>query len=58
LRGREVTGDQVIYVERVGNRLMVPLVYPSVIQLLAYELGVARGVDVDNPHNLSKVVTT
>jgi len=57
-RGREVTGDQVIYVERVGNRLMVPLVYPSVIQLLAYELGVARGVDVDNPHNLSKVVTT
>ncbi|WP_291766913.1 glutamine--fructose-6-phosphate transaminase (isomerizing) [Caldivirga sp. UBA161] len=56
--GREVTGDQVIYLERMGNKLIVPLVYPSVIQLLAYEIGVARGIDVDNPHNLSKVVTT
>ncbi|MGC9136976.1 glutamine--fructose-6-phosphate transaminase (isomerizing) [Caldivirga sp.] len=57
-RNKEVTGDQVIYLERMGNRLIVPLVYPSVIQLLAYEIGVARGIDVDNPHNLSKVVTT
>ncbi|ABW01400.1 glutamine--fructose-6-phosphate transaminase (isomerizing) [Caldivirga maquilingensis] len=56
--GKEVTGDQVIYLERMGNRLIIPLVYPAVIQLLAYEIGVARGIDVDNPHNLSKVVTT
>ena len=57
-KGKEVTGDQIIYLEHISDRLIVPLVYPSVIQLLAYEIGVARGIDVDNPHNLSKVVTT
>lgn len=56
-KGKRVTADHIINVEPV-DRLIIPLVYPSAAQLLAYELGVLRDVDVDNPQNLSKVVTT
>lgn len=36
---------------------LVPIVLAPLVQLLAYHLGVARGVDVDQPRNLAKSVT-
>jgi glucosamine--fructose-6-phosphate aminotransferase (isomerizing) len=36
---------------------LVPIVLAPMVQLLAYHLGVARGVDVDRPRNLAKSVT-
>ena len=36
---------------------LVPIVLAPLAQLLAYHLGVARGVDVDQPRNLAKSVT-
>ncbi|OGC85932.1 hypothetical protein A3D70_00650 [Candidatus Adlerbacteria bacterium RIFCSPHIGHO2_02_FULL_54_18] len=36
---------------------LVPVVLAPAVQLFAYHLGVARGVDVDQPRNLAKAVT-
>ena len=36
---------------------LVPIVLAPLVQLLAYHLGVAREVDVDQPRNLAKSVT-
>ncbi len=55
--GRKVVNDHLITVNRISNSLMLPLMYAPLIQLLAYRLGTARGVDIDNPRNISKVVT-
>jgi glucosamine--fructose-6-phosphate aminotransferase (isomerizing) len=34
-----------------------PFLYTIPLQLLAYEIAVARGCDVDQPRNLAKSVT-
>ena len=36
---------------------LVPIVLAPLVHLFAYHLGVARGVDVDQPRNLAKAVT-
>lgn len=38
------------------HEMIQPLVYVPLVQLLAYELGVARGCDVDKPRHLAKSV--
>ena len=57
-RDFKASGDYVISIEPTSSEYTMPIIYASAIQLLAYEAGVAKGVDVDNPRNLSKVVTT
>ncbi len=52
---REVT-DDVIYVPKV-HPLLQPIVTTIPLQLFAYYIGVARGLDVDQPRNLAKSVT-
>ncbi len=52
---REVT-DDVIYVPKV-HPLLQPIVTIIPLQLFAYYIGVARGLDVDQPRNLAKSVT-
>jgi len=37
--------------------LIAPLVYAVPMQLLAYQVAVAKGTDVDQPRNLAKSVT-
>ncbi len=37
--------------------LLVPLVFAPAVQLLAYHVGVHKGLDVDQPRNLAKSVT-
>ncbi|HWF01993.1 MAG TPA: glutamine--fructose-6-phosphate transaminase (isomerizing) [Caulobacteraceae bacterium] len=37
--------------------LIAPLVFAVPLQLLAYQIGVAKGADVDQPRNLAKSVT-
>ena len=37
--------------------LLAPLVFAPAIQLLAYHVGVHKGLDVDQPRNLAKSVT-
>jgi glucosamine--fructose-6-phosphate aminotransferase (isomerizing) len=37
--------------------LIAPLVFAVPLQLLAYQVGVFRGADVDQPRNLAKSVT-
>jgi glucosamine--fructose-6-phosphate aminotransferase (isomerizing) len=48
--------DDVIYVPDVPEYLQ-PLVVAIPLQLLAYEIAVLRGCDVDKPRNLAKSVT-
>jgi glucosamine--fructose-6-phosphate aminotransferase (isomerizing) len=48
--------DEVIYVPEVPEYLQ-PLVVAVPLQLLAYEIAVLRGCDVDKPRNLAKSVT-
>ncbi|MCW2927500.1 MAG: glucosamine/fructose-6-phosphate aminotransferase, isomerizing [Thermoleophilia bacterium] len=48
--------DHVIYVPRTRNELM-PLVGIVPLQLLAYHIATARGLNVDQPRNLAKTVT-
>lgn len=40
-----------------ASRLLVPLVFAPVLQLLAYHIARLRGTDVDRPRNLAKTVT-
>ena len=48
--------DHVIYVPRV-HPLLQPIVTTVPLQLLAYYVGVAKGLNVDRPRNLAKSVT-
>jgi glutamine---fructose-6-phosphate transaminase (isomerizing) len=48
--------DDVIYLPRV-HTAMNPILYTIPAQLLAYEIAVKRGCDVDQPRNLAKSVT-
>jgi len=48
--------DHVIRVPSVGEHLQ-PIVNVVPLQLLAYQIGVRRGADVDQPRNLAKSVT-
>ena len=48
--------DDVITVPDVAEHLQ-PIVCSIPLQLLAYELAVIRGCDVDKPRNLAKSVT-
>ena len=43
-------GDLLITLNGELNELVMPILYAPVIQLLAYELGVVKGLDVDNCH--------
>jgi glucosamine--fructose-6-phosphate aminotransferase (isomerizing) len=48
--------DQVLRVPAVSEHLQ-PIVTVIPLQLLAYQIGVRRGADVDQPRNLAKSVT-
>jgi glucosamine--fructose-6-phosphate aminotransferase (isomerizing) len=48
--------DDVIYLPKVHSA-MNPILYTIPAQLLAYEIAVKRGCDVDQPRNLAKSVT-
>jgi glucosamine--fructose-6-phosphate aminotransferase (isomerizing) len=48
--------DEVIYIPQV-DYLLSPLLTTIPMQLLAYEVAVRRGADVDQPRNLAKSVT-
>jgi glucosamine--fructose-6-phosphate aminotransferase (isomerizing) len=37
--------------------LIAPLIFAAPLQLLAYQVGVSKGADVDQPRNLAKSVT-
>jgi glucosamine--fructose-6-phosphate aminotransferase (isomerizing) len=37
--------------------LIAPLIFATPLQLLAYQVGVSKGADVDQPRNLAKSVT-
>jgi glucosamine--fructose-6-phosphate aminotransferase (isomerizing) len=39
------------------DRLIAPLIFAVPLQLLAYQVGVSKGADVDQPRNLAKSVT-
>jgi glucosamine--fructose-6-phosphate aminotransferase (isomerizing) len=52
----ESRADDVIYVPAVPEYLQ-PLVAVVPLQLLAYNIGLLRGCDVDKPRNLAKSVT-
>jgi glucosamine--fructose-6-phosphate aminotransferase (isomerizing) len=39
------------------DRLIAPLIFATPLQLLAYQVGVSKGADVDQPRNLAKSVT-
>ncbi|WP_083805487.1 SIS domain-containing protein [Vulcanisaeta moutnovskia] len=55
---RHKIGDFMISLNGDFDELIMPIIYAPIIQLLAYELGVAKGIDVDNPPHITKVVTT
>jgi glucosamine--fructose-6-phosphate aminotransferase (isomerizing) len=55
--GRKL-GDYFLTLNNSIDPLLIPIAYAPIIQLLAYNLGVIRGIDVDNPRHLTKVVTT
>jgi glucosamine--fructose-6-phosphate aminotransferase (isomerizing) len=48
--------DDVLYLPQVHEE-MNPILYTIPAQLLAYEIAVRRGCDVDQPRNLAKSVT-
>jgi len=52
----EALADDVIYVPKV-HPILQPIVSTIPLQLLAYHIGVAKGLNVDRPRNLAKSVT-
>ena len=48
--------DEVIYMPKV-HPILQPIIATIPLQLFAYYIGVARGLDVDQPRNLAKSVT-
>ena len=54
----EDAADRVIYLpDSVEEDLFAPLAAIVPLQLIAYEIAVLRGCDVDKPRNLAKSVT-
>lgn len=49
-------GDDVIYIPKV-HPILQPIMTTIPLQLLAYHIGVAKGLNVDRPRNLAKSVT-
>lgn len=52
----EDTADFTVYVPRTDEHLIISLAIVP-LQLLAYYLSVAKGLNVDKPRNLAKSVT-
>jgi glucosamine--fructose-6-phosphate aminotransferase (isomerizing) len=52
----DLTRDVVLEVPRAPE-LLVPIIMVVPLQLLAYDIAVRRGCDVDQPRNLAKSVT-
>ena len=52
----EETADFCVYVPKTANYFMTSLAIVP-LQLLAYYVSVAKGLDVDKPRNLAKSVT-
>lgn len=55
-QGLEKMADHVLYIPAV-DPLLAPVLAVIPLQLLAYQMAVARGCDVDQPRNLAKSVT-
>jgi len=55
-RGAEAVADDIIYVPKV-HPILQPIVSTIPLQLFAYYVGVAKGLNVDQPRNLAKSVT-
>ena len=52
----EALADEILYIPQT-HRLLQPILSVIPLQLLAYEIAVLRGCDVDKPRNLAKSVT-
>ncbi|MBS3786894.1 glutamine--fructose-6-phosphate transaminase (isomerizing) [Candidatus Bipolaricaulota bacterium] len=48
--------DELIHLPR-ADKVLTPLIFTVPLQLLAYQVAVLRGTDVDQPRNLAKSVT-
>lgn len=55
-KSAEHVSDDIIYVPKV-HPILQPIVTTIPLQLLAYHIGVAKGLNVDRPRNLAKSVT-
>ena len=55
-RALEKIADDVIYLPKIYEAIS-PIIYAIPLQLFAYYVGVARGVNLDRPRNLAKSVT-
>ena len=49
--------DEVIYMDESIDTIISPLTYVIPLQLLAFHISLARGLDPDKPKNLAKCVT-
>jgi glucosamine--fructose-6-phosphate aminotransferase (isomerizing) len=54
--GADGLADDVLYMPKV-HPILQPIIATIPLQLFAYYVGVARGLDVDQPRNLAKSVT-
>ncbi len=54
---RHASGSMRTLLAPACDPLVAPLVFAPAIQLLAYHVGVLKGLDVDQPRNLAKSVT-
>lgn len=54
--GADTLADDVLYMPKV-HPILQPIISTIPLQLFAYYVGVARGLDVDQPRNLAKSVT-
>jgi len=54
---RHAPPDAHVIVAPACDRLIAPLVFAAPIQILAYQVAVQKGADVDQPRNLAKSVT-
>ena len=54
--GADALADDVLYMPKV-HPILQPIIATIPLQLFAYHVGVARGLDVDQPRNLAKSVT-
>lgn len=54
--GVESSADDILYMPKV-HPILQPIVATIPLQLFAYYVGVARGLDIDQPRNLAKSVT-
>jgi glutamine---fructose-6-phosphate transaminase (isomerizing) len=54
--GADTIADDILYMPKV-HPILQPIIATIPLQLFAYYVGVARGLDVDQPRNLAKSVT-